>query len=126
MIFFMDCPWNSPGKNTGVGSHSLLQGIFSTQGLKLCLLCFLHWTLKWKFSTTEPPGKSKLAPTAFITIYSTKNILGLCFSLYVTYTHSLFVCYFPLYIHFVSPLSERRGKKSITAYFIQFLKTVII
>ena len=25
-------PWNSPGKNTGVDSHSLLQGIFSTQG----------------------------------------------------------------------------------------------
>ena len=22
------CPWNSPGKNTGVGCHSLLQGIF--------------------------------------------------------------------------------------------------
>ena len=22
------CPWDSPGKNTGVGSHSLLQGIF--------------------------------------------------------------------------------------------------
>ena len=26
------CPWNSPSKNTGVGSHSLLQGIFPTQG----------------------------------------------------------------------------------------------
>ena len=26
-------PWNSPGQNTGVGSLSLLQGIFSTQGL---------------------------------------------------------------------------------------------
>ena len=26
-------PWNSPGQNTGVGSHSLLQGIFPTQGL---------------------------------------------------------------------------------------------
>ena len=26
------CPWNSLGKNTGVGSHSLLQGIFLTQG----------------------------------------------------------------------------------------------
>jgi len=25
------CPWNSPGKNTGVGIHSLLQGIFLTQ-----------------------------------------------------------------------------------------------
>ena len=27
------CPWNSPGKNTGVGCHSFLQGIFLTQGL---------------------------------------------------------------------------------------------
>ena len=26
------CPWNSPGKNTGVGCHPLLQGIFLTQG----------------------------------------------------------------------------------------------
>ena len=26
------CPRNSPGKNTGVGYHFLLQGIFSTQG----------------------------------------------------------------------------------------------
>ena len=26
------CPWDPPGKNTGVGSHSLLQGIFLTQG----------------------------------------------------------------------------------------------
>ena len=25
-------PWNSPGQNTGVGSHSLLQEIFPTQG----------------------------------------------------------------------------------------------
>ena len=27
------CPWDSPGKNTGMGCHSLLQGIFPTQGL---------------------------------------------------------------------------------------------
>ena len=26
-------PWNSPGQNTGVGGHSVLQGIFPTQGL---------------------------------------------------------------------------------------------
>ena len=25
-------PWDSPGKNTGVGCHVLLQGIFPTQG----------------------------------------------------------------------------------------------
>ena len=32
------CPWDSPGKNTGVGCHSLLQGIFLVQGLNLVLL----------------------------------------------------------------------------------------
>ena len=32
------CAWNSPGKNTGVGCHSLLQRIFPTQGLNLGLL----------------------------------------------------------------------------------------
>ena len=32
------CPWNSPGKNTGVGCHFLLQGIFPTQGSKVHLL----------------------------------------------------------------------------------------
>ena len=31
-------PWISPGKNTGVGSLSLLQGIFPTQGLNKVLL----------------------------------------------------------------------------------------
>ena len=32
------CPWNSPGKNTGVRCHFLLQGIFLTQVLNLGLL----------------------------------------------------------------------------------------
>ena len=36
------CPWNSPGKKTGVGSHSLLQEIFSTQRLNLGLLICRH------------------------------------------------------------------------------------
>ena len=31
-------PWDSPGKNTGVGCHFLLQGIFPTQGLNPRLL----------------------------------------------------------------------------------------
>ena len=34
------CPCNFPGKNTGVGFHFLLQGIFPTQESNLCLL---HW-----------------------------------------------------------------------------------
>ena len=32
------CPWNSLGKDTGVGCHALLQGIFATQGSNLGLL----------------------------------------------------------------------------------------
>ena len=32
------CPWNSPGKNTGVGCHSFLQEIFPTQGSNSDLL----------------------------------------------------------------------------------------
>ena len=34
------CPWDFPGKNTGVGCHFLLQGILLTQGSNPCLL---HW-----------------------------------------------------------------------------------
>ena len=32
------CPWDSPSKNTGVGYHVLLQGIFQTQASNLRLL----------------------------------------------------------------------------------------
>ena len=34
------CPWDSPGKKTGVGCHFPLQEIFLAQGLNPCLL---HW-----------------------------------------------------------------------------------
>ena len=40
-LFVTSCtinPWNSPGQNTGVGSLSLLQGIFPTQRLNPGLL----------------------------------------------------------------------------------------
>ena len=39
------CPWDSPGKNTGMGSNSLLQAIFPTQGSNTHLLhcrCILY------------------------------------------------------------------------------------
>ena len=39
-------PWNSPGQNTGVGSLSLLQGIFPTLGLNPGLPR-LPWWLRW-------------------------------------------------------------------------------
>ena len=36
------CPLDSPGKNTGVGCHALLQGIFLTEGLNRRFLCLKH------------------------------------------------------------------------------------
>ena len=36
------CPWDSPGQNTGMGCHALLQGIFPTWGSNPHLLCLLH------------------------------------------------------------------------------------
>ena len=36
------CPWDSPCKDNGIGCHDLLQGIFQTQGSKLCLLGLPH------------------------------------------------------------------------------------
>ena len=44
------CPWDSPGKNTGVGCRSLLQGSVPTRGLNLHLLCcrqaLYHWATR--------------------------------------------------------------------------------
>ena len=36
------CPWDFSGKNTGVGCHALLQGLFPTQGSNPHLWCLLH------------------------------------------------------------------------------------
>ena len=47
-----------PGKDTGVGCHALLQGIFHTPGLNLRLLRPLHW--RAGSLTLVPPGKPTL------------------------------------------------------------------
>ena len=44
-------PWDFPGKNTGVGCHFLLQGIFLTQGSNPSLLqCkqIIYWLSPWR------------------------------------------------------------------------------
>ena len=75
MLIYFSCVWlcdpvdyspsdssvhgDSPGKNTGVGWHAFLQGIFLTQGLNLHPLHLLHWqmgSLPWLL-----PGKDHLS-----------------------------------------------------------------
>ena len=45
----------SPGKNTGMGHHALLQGIVPTQKLNSCLPA--SPALQVDSFSTEPPGK---------------------------------------------------------------------
>ena len=51
------CPWDSSGKNTGVGCHFLPEGIFLTQGLNSHLLHLLHWQAGSLL--LAPPPKSR-------------------------------------------------------------------
>ena len=48
------CPWDDPGKKTGVGCHFLLWGIFLTQRSNLASL--VAPALAGRFFTTESPG----------------------------------------------------------------------
>ena len=60
-ISYIGFPWDSPGKNTGVGCRFLLQGISPTQGLNLGLLycrqIVLPTQLQGKFFPGRADGK---------------------------------------------------------------------
>ena len=82
------CLRNSPDKNTGVGYHFLLQGIFPTQGSNPHL--FMSPALPGETSLLVPPGKPKIASrsmeiTLFCSLLWLSNIL-----LYIC-TTSLFI-----------------------------------
>ena len=55
------CPWDSPGKNTGVGCHFLLQRIFWIQGWNPRLLFYRRWGF-WEV-TRFGSGPGGEAPT---------------------------------------------------------------
>ena len=57
------CPWDSPGKNTGVGRCALLQGIFLTQGSNLRLLHPLHWQVG-----SLPPSQQGRSPISLLAV----------------------------------------------------------
>ena len=57
----MYSPWNSPGQNTGVGSCSLLQGIFPTQGLNPGLL---HWGQIWRIREVQEHWSGQSIPSS--------------------------------------------------------------
>ena len=98
----MDCmqptrllhPWNSPGKNTVVGCHSLLQGIFPTHGLNLGLL-HRRWML-YRLSHQRNPCTLQWGRS--LSIQSTQQWDPLVFVVNIDIAHdnnrSLFMCSF--------------------------------
>ena len=66
-----------PGKNTGVGCHFLLQGIFLTQGPYLHLLHY-RWILYWLSHQGNPTSKTwKSCIKAILTIAFRNNVINL-------------------------------------------------
>ena len=76
-------PWDSPGKNIGVGCHALLQGIFPTQGSNLgweemskrkMLLRFLHGQAG-SYPLSHMASQSLMEAINFIfTVWETKGL----------------------------------------------------
>ena len=99
------CPWNSPGKITGVGGCSFLQGIFLTQGLnpglphcRRILCCLSHKVSPMHY----------IIYMFYIFIHTNNRLIyrKLCYTLCGTlcsvcilYTHCACVCAQPLSTH---------------------------
>ena len=75
------CPWNSPGKNTGVGCRFCFQGIFLTQGSNPCLL---HWQVDnlYHWDTCHSPQSLTFHSTCFLTS-------SLCIHLHIIFLNHL-------------------------------------
>ena len=59
-------PWNSPGQNTGVGSHSLLQGTFPTQESNQGL-----WRCRWILYQLSYQGSNERSQRICIKVLTT-------------------------------------------------------
>ena len=62
------CPWDPPGKVIGVGCRALLQGIFPTQGLKMCL-CTSRWVPYHQHHLGSPYSHTHINMHMYVHIY---------------------------------------------------------
>ena len=69
------CPWNSPGKNTGVGNDSLLQGIFPIREFNLALWHYRQ--LLYCLRHLESPYKKVIKVNEVIRVGAGSNRTGI-------------------------------------------------
>ena len=81
---------DSSGKNTGLGSHSLLYGIFVTQGLNSGLL-HCRWILYY-LSHRESPSESLSAITCCLLYPNTLSILIIVLYYWSDNSYILYLC----------------------------------
>ena len=80
------CPWDSPGKNTGVGCHALLQGIFLTRDWTRvsCMAgrFFTSWVIR------EAPNGNQFSSVARVRLFATPWIAACQASLSINNSRS--------------------------------------
>ena len=83
------CLWSSSGKNTGVGCHAILQGIFPTLGLNPRLLRLLHGRqILYCWATREVPCSGYISNINSLLLPATHhNVPNLLFSQFLRCFH---------------------------------------
>ena len=87
------CPWDSPGKGTGVGCHFPLQGIFQTRGLNLGLLHCRHILYhyappkEWLETLSKCTSQCLRVVGIFITLIEGVSYIYIC-----TYICVIYIC----------------------------------
>ena len=112
------CSWNSPGKNTGVGCHALLRGIFPTQRLNLGLLCLLHWQAgSLPLASPGKPNSSPMQPNFYNKLfsYSLPKLHSLSYIFFFYHLYDKIPTFFCIYTQTVnsSPLAKKYATAQI-------------
>ena len=101
------CPWDSPGKNTWMSCHSLLQGIFLTQVSNPGLLCCRQTLYRLSYEGTSPTSLD-LTQMHFFFIAEWHSIMYM--------HHNFFIC-LSVYGHLGVLLPEKsQGQRSLVSY----------
>ena len=102
-------PWNSPGQNTGVGSLSLLQGIFPNQRLNPSLphCRLILYQVSYQFSSVQSLRHGRLFATpwtvASLSITNSQSLLKLMSNESVMPSNHLILCHSLLLLPSIFP-----------------------